>query len=341
MDRGDSGAGVGNGPASTIYDTAAWRAVVCDSYGFVDRSVKVDGAELPLFLTRSPLLGRKLSSAVFNSYASPSCGDERRCGELVAAGLKVAAEERVDWLEIKAVRPLPAAAARGLERRESYLRTCVELGSRQQVEANLDGKFRRQLRALRRQWQGAGVRLEPSTDADDVRAFHDLWVRQSRDRHAMVAQPWSFVRRLWHELGPAGAVELWVVRDREDRVVAGCLFGIAGDVATGMFSATAPELRRLSVDTLMKVDVMLSYAERGLRWLDLGVSSPRQSGLQLSKARFGGRTEPLPYYVKAIRAAAVPHVDYSDAYPWLRAPFRWLPTPAAKLVGEAVVRFLN
>jgi hypothetical protein len=336
-------AGPGPLPVRTIYDTPAWRQVVCATYGFADRSIVLGEASLPLFRTASPLLGRKLSSAVFNTYASPAFTDDAQCRALLDAAVAEAGRERVDVIEIKADRPLPADAVRGagfVERRV-YERTLVPLGAADAVVQRLSGKFRRQLQALRRQWGEAGITLERSRDAGDLAEFHDLMVRCYRDAHAMVAQPFALFAGLWADLQPPGRVDLWVVRDGDGVLVAGCLFGLEGDVATGMYSATAPRVRPLAVDTVMKIDAMLTYADAGLAWADLGICSPQQRGLAFAKSRLGGITTSLPYYYRASAARPLPELDYADAYMWLRRPYRWVPVPLAKKIAAGITRYLN
>lgn len=330
-------------PTRTIYDTAAWRRVVCATYGFADRSLEIGAASLPLFRTTSPLLGRKLSSAVFNTYAAPVFAAAADCRALLDAAAAAAAAERVAVVEIKADRTLPAEAVRaaGFVERRLYERTLVPLGDAAAVDARLSGKFRRQLRALRRQWRDAGLVLERSDERADLRAFHDLLVRCYRDAHAMVAQPFALFARLWDELRPAGGVDLWVVRDDRGAVLAGCLFGIEAGVATGMYSAAAAAGRPLALDTVMKIDAIRAYADAGVAWADLGVCSPRQPGLAFAKSRLGGVTTSLPYYYRVAAGRAVPALDYADAYLWLRRPYRWVPLPLAKTIAAGITRFLN
>ena len=330
-------------PARTIYDTPDWRRIVCATYGFADRSIASDGAHLPLFLTSSPLLGRKLSSAVFNTYTATDFCDDRRCGALLEEAIAIGRRENVDVIEIKATHTLPAHVVRaaGFVERSTYQRTLVPLGSAAAVDARLSGKFRRQCRTMRRHWQAAGLHLERGRGLADLEQFHDLLVRCYRDAHAMIAQPFELFENLWNELQASGRIDLWVVRDGADAVVAGCLFGIEGDVATGMFSATAPRYRPIAVDTLMKLDAIRAYADAGIAWADLGICSMRQGGLVFSKSRFGGTTSRLPYYYRVAAARQLPDLDYADAYMWLRRPYRWLPVPLAKRLSAGITRYLN
>lgn len=330
-------------PRQSIYDSDAWRRVVCETYGFTDRSIRLGDARLPLFLTTSPLLGRKLSSAVFNTYASPRFADVDECAALLDAAVSIAERERVDVIEIKSAEALPPRATQpaGFAERGVYQRTLIPLDGAAEFEARLRGKFRRQLRALRRDWDAVGLQLERSQDMIDLELFHDLLVRCNRDTHMMVAQPYAFFVRLWKELRAVGALDLWVVRDRRGEIVAGCVFGLEGEVATGMFSASAEHHRRHAVDTLMKADAIRSYADRGFRWADLGICSPRQEGLVFAKSRFAGETETLPYYFRPMSRRHVPDLDYADAYMWLRRPYRFVPVPLAKRISAGIVRFLN
>jgi hypothetical protein len=74
---------------------------------------------------------------------------------------------------------------------------------------------------------------------------------------------------------------------------------------------------------------------------DLGLSSSRQTNLLFAKSRFGGVTFDLPDYYRMLDRGPVPDVDFSDAYMWLRRPYRYVPVSVAKRLSSVLVRYLN
>jgi hypothetical protein len=208
-------------------------------------------------------------------------------------------------------------------------------------DGGYDRKFRKHLRRCRRALATRGVRIERSLDPGDLRAFHDLLVRCQRDRHAMIVQPFALfdaLRRgfLEHDRG-----HLFVARSAGGELVAGLLFLLHAGTATGCFGAVRADHRPLSLDAVMKDDAVRFYAGRGVARFDFGLSSPKQDGLLFAKSRFGVHTTTLPYYYRLVRARRVPDLDFHDAYPWLRRPFRFAPLPLARRLSTWLPPYLN
>ena len=329
-------------PFGVVFETPAWARLVRDCYGFPDRTLRAGGAHLPLFETRSPLLADKLSSAVFNSYAGPADADEAACEALVGRAIALARSRHVRCLELKCLFDLPPAVVRahGLVRAPRFKATVVPLGSPDAVRARYHRTFRKHLRQAARPLAAEGVTIAPTTDLADVRRFHDLLVRQYRDRHRMIAQPWRLFELLHRRFLEPGTGTLLVARAR-GRVMAGLLFLAAGDTVTGCYGAYDARFASWSLDTVLKDAALVYFAAAGFARCDLGLSSPAQHGLLFAKARFGGVTFDAPWYYAMLDGRGVPDVDFARSYMALRRPFRFVPVPVAKRLSSVLVRYLN
>lgn len=329
--------------AEFAFETRDWTQLVAGCYGFEDCSIRIGEACLPLLLTRSPLLGDKLVSAVFNGYASARYASDEEAAALLDAALERAARARVDLLEIRSVRPLPEAVARarGFVLRMPYRTTHLRLAPYEEIERGYERRFRKHLRHARRQVTQAGIELRRSARADDLRRFYDLLARCYRDRHRMIPQPFRLFELVHEAYLARGRGDLWIARTARGELAAGLLFLIEGGTVTGLFGAAAPAFARLSIDTVLKDHTIRAYAEQGLRLYDFGITSPKQTGVLFAKSRFGGESFALPFYARALRGRELPQLDYADAFAWLRRPFRWMPLPLVKRLSPLVTPYLN
>lgn len=325
------------------FNSATWARIVVDCYGFEDCSVDLGDASLSLFCTWSPLFGKKLVTAVFNGYASPIFRTTEQCRALLGEAIARAQARRASLLEIKALFPLPAPLVEefGLIERRRYRSSIVDLGQQRPDPGEYSANFRSHLRRAHRKVAQARVAIERTTAIEDLQRFHGLMLRRYRDRHRMIGQPLRLFELIHDRLIATGAADLWVAKNAAGDVVAGILFLISPVVATAAFGASHEAYRELSVDAVLK-DLSLSwYAKRGVRLYDLGISSPKQQGLLFAKSRWGGLSFELPYYYRLIEGRRISEIDFADAYPGLRALFRWVPLPLVARLSSHVVKYLN
>jgi len=326
-----------------IFNRTAWAEVVAQCYGFSDCSASVGGGSLPLFHTRSPLLGDKIVSAVYNSYASPLYRDASACFALVERAIELAHRREVAFLELKCLFPLPdeVVAACGLIRRDRYTATFVPLAGAAACQARYSANFRRHLRRTARGMRTAGARIERSASLRDLERFYDVLVRRYRDKHRMIPQPWQLFELILQRFLAGGDGDLWLVRMPNGDIATAILCLRAGNVVTACFGASAERYRALSVDAVLKDTMMQRYAGEGARIFDLGVTSLAQESVLFSKSRFGGVTARIPVYYFLVRAERVSEIDYATAYAWARRAFRHVPLALVRRLSPVIVPYLN
>jgi len=327
----------------SVFASEAWAGIVAECYGFEDCTVRSGGAWLPLFASWSPLFGRKLVSAVYNFYASPVYDTPAECSELLALARTRATERQARVVEIKSLIELPpdAVARAGLVPVRRYTLTLLPLADHRTLWSRYSPNFRSHLRKARNRAARAGLRLYRSSEASEMAAFHDLLVRRYRNKHRMIGQPAKLFALLRRDFLLAGCGDLWLARTGDGVLTGGMVLLTHGRTVTACFGASHDAYQHLSVDALLKDATVAHYAEQGFRLYDLGITSPKQHDLLFAKSRFGGLTFDLPYYVLPLAGSPGPEIDFSDAYMWLRRPFRYVPVPVAKLLSSALVRYLN
>jgi len=325
------------------FNTPEWAAVVRDCYGFEDCTVHSGAASLPLFYSWSPLFGRKLVSAVFNSYASPVYDSVDECRELLRMAVATALARRVSLLEVKSLYPLPSALVEELRliERRRYRTTLIDLDAHRSDLSGYSANFRSHLRRAYARVARAEVSIARTTALADVRSFHDVMLRHYRDNHSMIGQPRRLFEIMHERLILAGKGDLWVAKTADGVVIGGILFVTTPTIATGAFGASNASYRHLSIDAVMKDVTLRFYAERGFALYDLGISSPKQEALLFAKSRFRGMTFDIPYYYRLVEGGHVPEIDFADAYLGLRRLFRWVPMPLVRRLSPLVVRYLN
>jgi len=326
-----------------VFASEGWARLVAECYGFEDCTVRSGSAWLPLFASWSPLFGRKLVSAVYNFYASPVYDTPAECTELLALARARAEAHQARVVEVKSLVALPAeaVACAGLVPVRRYKLTLLPLADYHTLWQRYSPNFRSHLRKARNRAARAGLRLYRSDSASEMTAFHDLLMRRYRNKHLMIGQPAKLFALIRRDFLLAGHGDLWLARTRDGVLVGGMVLLTHGRTVTASFGASHDAWQHLSVDALLKDATIAHYAEQGFRIYDLGITSPKQTDLLFAKSRFGGLTFDLPYYVLPLADAPAADIDFSDAYMWLRRPFRYVPVPVAKLLSSALVRYLN
>jgi hypothetical protein len=344
-------AGAGSRPAAwleeirrsgLVFNSDEWARTVSQCYGFEDCTVRVGAASMPLFFSNSPVFGRKLASAVFNSYASPLYRTASECDELIDRARARAVARRAT-LEIKSVCTLPPSTVErfGLILRHRYRLTVIPLCDYGLLWSHYSRNFRSHLRKARNRMARAGVRIQRTIAPSDVRAFHHLLTRRYRDKHRMIGQPLRLFALIDDHFLAAGRGDLWVAKTPDDELIGGVLLLRWGATVTACFGASHDGYQHLSIDAILKDHTMRFYSEQGYALYDLGLSSPKQASLLFAKSRFPGETFDIPYYYLPLNGGRIPDVDFSDAYMRWRRPFRYVPVPLAKLLSSILVRYLN
>jgi len=116
---------------------------------------------------------------------------------------------------------------------------------------------------------------------------------------------------------------------------------ITDDVVTYSVSASHSEFKTLAINTFVVDKAIEYYCNEKYKIFDFGISSPNQKGLIFFKSRWGGVTYNMPYYYYPVQIDEIPEIDFSDAYMWLRKPFKYVPIDFVKILSSMIVKYLN
>lgn len=267
---------------SDVFHSPAWMRVLRQTYGFDVTAHLLLGHDGNAdagfaFVAVDDLVGRRTVSLPFSDFCDPLVDDLTQWTALTAGlardrhplSVKVLFDE---WAEQD-----DALVEQG---RSMWHRvaTTVEPDA---MWRRLDSGARRAIRKSR----AAGVEVRPAESVDDVRTFFDLHLRVRKAKYGLLAQPWRFFEALWEQFLARGEGAL-LLAEHDGRAVSGVLFLQWKD--TLYYKLNASDSNALAVrpnDAVLWQGLQLAH-ERGLRWLDFGISAHDQEGLIRYKRKY-------------------------------------------------------
>jgi len=331
-----------NSQLKFVFNTSEWAKIVTDTYGFKDYTVRHNKASLPLFISKSPLFGKKLVSAVFNTYASPIYSTNEELEELLTQAIEIAEREKVQYLQIKAIDKIPKDIEKkfNLICKPQMMTTIIPLMDFEEYKSNLSRNFKTNLNKIYNKIQNENVIVSISKDVNDLKAFYNLLTKLYRNKHLMVPQPYKLFKKMFDLLILNNKGHLFVAK-RGDKILGALLYNINEKIATGSAIAIDDSFKAFSVDNLLKIESIKYYCEQGFKFCDFGISSPHQKDLLFQKSRWNGKTYQTATYYYLVKAKEIPEIDFSTAYLWLRRPFKYVPLPLVKELSNIIVKYLN
>lgn len=327
---------IGAHPQSTVFHTAAWAAVLQETYGFrpqywVAAGVGAPRAILPLMECASPLTGKRGVSLPFTDYVPPLVGENATFKALLDQALAQGRQRGWRTLECRGGADYLPDAAASL----TFYRHVLDLrGGEASLLAGFDSSVRRAIRKAER--SGIEIRREESREA--VAAYYALHC-QTRRKHGLPPQPFGFFRSLHRHLISRGAGCVFLAR-HQGRPIAGALFLHRAGQALYKFGASDEARLDLRANNLLFWTAIRFYANHDYRTLDFGRTSLGNEGLRRFKLGWGAaesRAAYLKYDLRRNRFVT----DRDLASGWHNALFRRLPLPVLRWVGAQLYRHLT
>ena len=323
-------------PGGTPFHLAGWRRVVEEVFGhraryLVARRGPAIAAVLPLFELRSVLFGRALVSVPFAIGGGIVGADGEARAALLAAARALAAERRVDYLELRSERP----AAPDLLTKDLYATFRADL--RLPVE-ELQRRMTKRRRQMITYGDRAGFELQVCEGEEARRELPRFYRQfaQSMRRHGTPVYPQRFLAAILDAF--PGETHL-MFASHQGRPVTGLLNLVHRGVFTPFYTGiedAASGLRGIS--EFLHWRALLWGRERGCHTYDFG-RSKRGTGAFEYKQRWGMDEVPLSYQYHLVRAREMPNV--SPANPRYQAAIRlWqrLPLPLTRALGPPLIK---
>lgn len=323
-------------PGSGFFHTAAWLAVLHETYGHRPRYLvrhASDGATavFPLVEVESWLTGRRGVSLPFTDAIEALGCDASIFANFFRAAQELAKERAWKYLECRGGRQwLPDAVAS-----TSFLGHQLSLAA---GESALFSGFAESVRRALRKSEHSGLTVEFSQSPAAMRDYYALH-GLTRRRHGVPPQPYRFFGNIQKHI--LAKNRGWVVLARKGTTpVAAGIFFHSGQTALYKFGASDEAHQQLRANNLVMWHAIRRYAAEGFTHLDFGRTSLGNDGLRRFKLGWGVREHRIDY-VRFDRKAATFTVVPDGVTGWHNHLFRTLPPVVSRAAGSLLYRHIT
>jgi CelD/BcsL family acetyltransferase involved in cellulose biosynthesis len=276
---------------SSVFHSPSWIQVLTDTYGWdVSAHVLLDDSGEPQaglpFCRIADMLGERIVSLPFSDYCDPLANDAGSWRVLVDQLLPEHLPITVRCLHSN----LPLADDRfTLVKQAKWHR----LDLRPQLEVLWDAMHDSTHRAIRKsQREGLVVRVAESER--ELRTFFEMHLKVRKYKYGLLAQPYSFFQNIWRNFVEEQHGFLLLALC-QDKIVAGDFFLEWKDTLYYKFNASLPGDLSHRPNDLLIWEGMQQGKDRGLSYLDFGLSDIDQEGLVRYKRKFGTEEKTISF----------------------------------------------
>lgn len=330
--------------SATFCHLTGWLRVLERTWGhrnyslYAERDGQIVGI-LPLFHVQSRLFGSMLISTPNAVYGGIVADDVAAHQALLERARQLAAELRVDFLELRntpaTLGELPAEAC-GYQsfslQDQLYVSFAHPLMTDEEAQLKT---FPRDIRRMIRQGPKHG--LSSTLQGETALAeFYDVYATSVRNLGTPV-----FPRRLFAEFLREfpEQCDLLVIRQGET-FAGGVLSFYFRDTVMPYYAGAYPAFYRSGINNFMYAELMKHSAQRGFTRFDFG-RSKRGTGAYAFKHGWGMQEVALPYRVQLVQAQQLPNLNPTNPkYKLLIETWKRLPLGLTKLLGPPLVKYL-
>ena len=276
---------------TSVFHSPEWMQVLSDTYGWEPSAhVVLDhGGEaragLP-FCRISDVLGERIVALPFSDYCDPIVNDIESWHSLIDKLLAYQCPINVRCLH----NSLPLGDKRfRLVKQAKWHRLDLRPDIADLWKAMRDSTHRAVRKSKR---EGLTVRMAQSED--ELRSFFDMHLRVRKYKYGLLAQPYRFFQNIWRRFVETRRGFL-LLAVHEDKVVAGDFFLVWKDTLYYKFNASRPEYLHLRPNDLLILEGIQQAKDRGLTYLDFGLSDAHQEGLVRYKRKFGTEEKDISF----------------------------------------------
>ncbi|MDH4117420.1 MAG: GNAT family N-acetyltransferase [Acidimicrobiia bacterium] len=288
--------------SSDVFHSPEWLAVLAETYGFEVRARLLMEGESPIagfaFVEVGDMMDRRTVSLPFSDFCDPIIDTPDQWRSLTD-GL---VEGR---FQVKCLRTsVPVEDERLTEVGRLKWHAVDTTRAVDDVWGSLDPSARRAIRKA----EAAGIEIREAESLADLEAFFALHVRLRKYKYHLLAQPFDFFEQIWMRFIARGRGSLLLATVESD-VVGGVLFLEWKDTFYYKFNASDPDRLDVRPNDLVVWSGIKAAHDRGLQWLDFGVSDLDQEGLIRYKRKYASRESE----VVVVRSPAGPSAREADA----------------------------
>lgn len=317
---------------ASFYHRLGWLRVMNRALGHeVLPLVCTDGEKirgvLPLALIKSKMFGKILCSLPFLNYCGPATDCRAADCALLEAARSIARDRKVDFLELRSPRALPAEGMH-----LSTHKVSMTIALEDDPDA-LWSRFSSKHRTNIRRAYKNGLTVEKS-GREGLDTFYAIM------EHAWRWQGTPFYgREFFDEILETFSSDIEVFVCRHDGVpIATALNGVHGRTVEGMWAGALPSGRNLQYSYVLYWEMLQDACERQRAFFHLGRSST-DSGGESFKRKWGAEAAQLYWYYDLVQSREMPQLNVDNPrYQLAMKVWRKLPLSATRLVGPPLAR---
>jgi FemAB-related protein (PEP-CTERM system-associated) len=333
-------------PQGTFFHRSGWSRAVHERFRHHPHHLVVEEGRrwlgvLPLFLTRSPFLGKNLVSVPYAVYGGMLIDDPRAEAALVARADQLGRELGVGYVELRHLEP------RGGDRPRSPLYVTFRCDLPEDVAdvmARIPKKARAEVRCARdplaaaiagKRRESFGITVTPDGSVDELFALF----AENKRRLGSPALPKAWFQGLVDEFGKGVVIHRAVAPG--GRTLAAVMSFCFKDTVYAYYSGSLNDVEHTGVNNWIYCAIMEWAVAQGYRRFDFG-RSRADSGPAKFKRNMGFVAEPLHYeYLLLGRGAKLP--EFHPSNPKLDLPRRvWsnMPMFLCNRLGARLSRYI-
>src|SRR6516162_223970 len=276
---------------SSVFHSPSWIKVLTDTYGWeASAYVIVDEAGEPcagIPLCRiADMFGERIVALPFSDYCDPLIRDAESWRVLIEKLLPEQVPITLRCLH----NDVPLS-----DKRFSLVKQAMwhRLDLRPDLEVLWKTMHDSTHRAIRKsEREGLTVRMAESEP--ELRVFFEMHLKIRKYKYGLLAQPYSFLQNIWrHFVEPQHGFLMLAIH--EDKIVAGDFFLEWKDTLYYKFNASLHDDLSHRPNDLLIWHGIQEGKERGLTYLDFGLSDIDQEGLIRYKRKFGAEEKTISF----------------------------------------------
>ncbi len=287
---------VNNHPEGSVFHLSNWAKVMINTYNFKPFYLISENASgniksvLPFFLVDNGIFGKKLISIPFTDFVKPLIDSDDNYQVYFEKYFEIYRKEKLSYIEIRG--DFLNSDNVGFEKND-YFRNFVL-----NITPDLETVWKRckptSVRYSIKKSKKMGVEIEKSKEKDAIRIFYNLNVL-TRKKHGIIPQPYAFFENIWRFLIAEGYGFVSIAW--YDKIpIAASIFLEYKDNIYHKFNASDNNFNHYRSNYLILWDAIKYSYDKGIKYLDLGRTSPDNKGLMQFKRQWGTDEFELPYY---------------------------------------------
>lgn len=324
-----------NHPQGTFFHLIGWKNVIEKTFGhksyylLAQDGPKIVGI-LPLFVVKSFLFGKSLTSVAFGAYGGVLAQNGQSAQSLLEEAIKITQKENLDYLEL-----------RNLFRREpNWPVKDLYYTFRGEIFPNLEDNLKAIPRKSRRMVRVGRDKYKLKSEIAKGNLLNEFYEIYAHSLHNLGTPvfPRALFKNFLQEFN--NDCKILLVRNPEGKAIAGVMSFFYKDEVLPYYGGSLPEGKKMAANDFMYWELMKYGCEHGYKIFDFG-RSKRGTGSFDFKKHWGFEPRPLYYQYYLHRLKEIPNISpINPKYQKKIEMWKKLPFALTKILGPMIVKYI-